>query len=148
MNKSTGRPPTDERRHQVNGLPCERRITGRRCPNGTALQAYRLDELDQTLLLRERRITALEVELRTDDGLRIKLEQNIITLRLANERLVISSVEAQRLADEIRSAKDLMGHMAHHDLLTDLPNRGLLLERLMQAIAHARRHGKQLAVLF
>ncbi|MEW6611422.1 MAG: EAL domain-containing protein [Pseudomonadota bacterium] len=39
-------------------------------------------------------------------------------------------------------------HQAMHDVLTDLPNRRSLEERLLQAIAQARRHGNQLAVLF
>ena len=37
--------------------------------------------------------------------------------------------------------------MAHHDSLTDLPNRTLLQERLEEALHHARR-GEQLAVLY
>jgi diguanylate cyclase (GGDEF)-like protein/PAS domain S-box-containing protein len=41
-----------------------------------------------------------------------------------------------------------MSHLAHHDPLTDLPNRSLLTERLTQAIALAGRHTRQLAVLF
>jgi diguanylate cyclase (GGDEF)-like protein/PAS domain S-box-containing protein len=41
-----------------------------------------------------------------------------------------------------------MSHLAQHDSLTDLPNRILLNDRLSQAIAMARRHGKKLAVLY
>ena len=41
-----------------------------------------------------------------------------------------------------------MSHLAQHDLLTDLPNRVLLTDRLGQAIALARRNSEQLAVLF
>jgi diguanylate cyclase (GGDEF)-like protein/PAS domain S-box-containing protein len=41
-----------------------------------------------------------------------------------------------------------MSHLAHHDYLTDLPNRLLLDDRLSQAIASARRNEQQLAVLF
>ena len=37
---------------------------------------------------------------------------------------------------------------AFHDALTGLPNRPLLLERLTQEMAHARRSARQLAVLF
>jgi len=39
-------------------------------------------------------------------------------------------------------------HMAIHDGLTDLPNRGLLLDRLSQAIAAAQRKKGKMAVLF
>ena len=39
-------------------------------------------------------------------------------------------------------------YRAYHDDLTGLPNRALLLERLNQEMAHSRRSGKQLAVLF
>ena len=38
-------------------------------------------------------------------------------------------------------------YLAQHDFLTDLPNRMLLNDRLTQAIAVARRHGRRLAVL-
>jgi len=40
-----------------------------------------------------------------------------------------------------------IAHMAHHDALTNLPNRLLLRERLEEALAHVRRGG-QLAVLY
>jgi diguanylate cyclase (GGDEF)-like protein/PAS domain S-box-containing protein len=41
-----------------------------------------------------------------------------------------------------------MSHLAHHDILTDLPNRMLLKERLTQAIAAAHRNGTGVAVVF
>jgi diguanylate cyclase (GGDEF)-like protein/PAS domain S-box-containing protein len=41
-----------------------------------------------------------------------------------------------------------MAHLAHHDGLTDLPNRVLLDDRLKQAIALASRRKRQLALLF
>ena len=39
-------------------------------------------------------------------------------------------------------------HQVFHDALTGLPNRALLMERLTQQLAHARRSGRQLAVLY
>jgi len=39
-------------------------------------------------------------------------------------------------------------HHAHHDALTGLPNRNLLMERLSLAIADAKRAGRHVAVLF
>ncbi|MGC1293643.1 MAG: diguanylate cyclase, partial [Alloacidobacterium sp.] len=41
-----------------------------------------------------------------------------------------------------------LSHLAQYDVLTDLPNRALLNDRLTQAIVSARRHGTPLAVLF
>jgi diguanylate cyclase (GGDEF)-like protein/PAS domain S-box-containing protein len=41
-----------------------------------------------------------------------------------------------------------MAHLAQHDILTDLPNRLLLKDRLTQAIAQARRNNTKVAVLF
>ena len=41
-----------------------------------------------------------------------------------------------------------LSHLAQHDFLTDLPNRMLVRDRLQQAIALARRHTRQIAVLF
>jgi len=46
-------------------------------------------------------------------------------------------VEAERIS-----------HLAHHDLLTGLPNRALLLDRLHQGLRQAKRNGEQLALLF
>lgn len=49
---------------------------------------------------------------------------------------------------QIKHSQAQLDHLAHHDALTDLPNRLLLNERLKQAIRHAERHDTQLALLF
>ena len=41
-----------------------------------------------------------------------------------------------------------LAHLAQHDVLTGLPNRGLVNDRLQQAIALARRHHRRVAVVF
>jgi len=46
-----------------------------------------------------------------------------------------------------RQAEQKIRHMAHHDALTDLPNRLLLRERLDDALAGTRRGDRELAVL-
>lgn len=48
---------------------------------------------------------------------------------------------------EQRKTQELIAHMAHHDLLTNLPNRGLMRDRLEQATARVKR-GDRIAVLF
>ncbi|MEW8052959.1 MAG: EAL domain-containing protein [Candidatus Thiodiazotropha sp.] len=52
------------------------------------------------------------------------------------------------LLEEVRQQKDNLQHIAHHDPLTNLPNRSLFLSRLKQAISKAKRTGMQMAVLF
>jgi diguanylate cyclase (GGDEF)-like protein/PAS domain S-box-containing protein len=39
-------------------------------------------------------------------------------------------------------------HMAHHDALTELPNRALFIDRVKQALARARWHSRGVAILF
>jgi len=50
-------------------------------------------------------------------------------------------------SDHVRDDADLR-HRASHDGLTELPNRATFLERLVQALARARRRGSWSAVLF
>lgn len=49
---------------------------------------------------------------------------------------------------QIKSSQLKLDHLAHHDALTDLPNRLLLNERLNQAIRHAKRVSSKLAIFF
>jgi diguanylate cyclase (GGDEF)-like protein/PAS domain S-box-containing protein len=49
---------------------------------------------------------------------------------------------------ERKRAEARIEHLAYHDLLTGLPNRRLLLDRLELALAQARRDRSQIAVLF
>ena len=60
--------------------------------------------------------------------------------------LVTWLLEDERKATADASAQ--IEHLAFHDTLTALPNRQLLLDRLERAIKGAKRHGKQVAVLF
>jgi diguanylate cyclase (GGDEF)-like protein/PAS domain S-box-containing protein len=49
---------------------------------------------------------------------------------------------------EQRRVEEQVRHMAHHDALTQLPNRTLLQDRVGQAIARAKRNDEVLALLF
>jgi diguanylate cyclase (GGDEF)-like protein len=52
-----------------------------------------------------------------------------------------------RLLQKLSSSQDELSHMAHHDSLTGLPNRRLLADRLLQALARSRRSGTRIALL-
>ncbi len=49
---------------------------------------------------------------------------------------------------ELEKAHEDLKHLATHDILTGLPNRSQLEERIKQAIAYASRYQRQLAVVF
>jgi len=49
---------------------------------------------------------------------------------------------------ERKRADEKIHYLAHHDILTGLPNRMVFTDRLSQAIAQARRHQSRFAVLF
>lgn len=51
------------------------------------------------------------------------------------------------ISDIIRS-QERLDYIAHHDLITDLPNRLLFNHRLKQSLALAQRNGWQVAVIF
>jgi diguanylate cyclase (GGDEF)-like protein len=63
-------------------------------------------------------------------------------------RLIELGTRIAGIAIERRRSEERIGHMAHHDDLTGLPNRALLDDRLAQALVQARRIGSRVALLF
>lgn len=103
---------------------------------------------EQKLRLRENTVASREKKIQEAEALRAALGHQMARLQQANEHLVVTTIQAQTLAEEIQQAKNRMGHMAHHDSLTGLPNRIMMKQSLIQAIALAKRHGTKLAVVF
>lgn len=74
--------------------------------------------------------------------------------RGAQDYLVKQKVDGNQLVRSLRYAierkrlEETIKRMAHHDALTNLPNRALLDDRLVVALAHARRNKEMLAVLY
>ncbi len=62
--------------------------------------------------------------------------------------LVMTQQDLRRSLEQLEEQRNELHYMAHHDLLTDLPNRLMLLDRLERAIGKARRSQRALAVLF
>ena len=47
-----------------------------------------------------------------------------------------------------KQQQEELEHMAHYDMLTNLPNRALFTDRMEQAMAQASRRGKQISVVY
>ncbi|MGA7181243.1 MAG: EAL domain-containing protein [Thiobacillaceae bacterium] len=97
---------------------------------------------------REEAATTRELEIGAAEALQVTSDDQMAKLRQANANLVVATIEAHALTEQVQSQKRALDHLAHHDVLTGLPNRSLLKDRLVQAIALAHRQGKQLALLF
>jgi diguanylate cyclase (GGDEF)-like protein len=63
-------------------------------------------------------------------------------------RALRHAVERQHILKHLEHSRMLERYLAYHDTLTKLPNRQLFFDRLVQAIAHARRSEASVAVLF
>ena len=97
---------------------------------------------------REGAATLREQGMRATERVHAEFEDHLRMLQQANANLVIASIEAHRLTEEVEAAKVELDHLAHHDVLTGLPNRMLLEDRLGQAIEVARRQGRKLATMY
>jgi diguanylate cyclase (GGDEF)-like protein/PAS domain S-box-containing protein len=69
------------------------------------------------------------------------LANDVSALKRAQEDLRFAAIQLQHDARRLE-------FLAHHDILTGLPNRAMFQERAREAVAHARRHDKTAAMLF
>jgi diguanylate cyclase (GGDEF)-like protein/PAS domain S-box-containing protein len=81
------------------------------------------------------------------DGVESAIEDSSAPIR-SRKGQVVGAVMVFHDVSETRATALKMTHLAHHDHLTDLPNRMLLTDRINQAISFSRRQRKRLAVLF
>ncbi len=64
------------------------------------------------------------------------------------QREIIGGVAIVSDVTEQIQAQEKIKHQAYFDALTDIPNRILLKDRVEQALAHYRRHGNLIAIMF
>lgn len=69
-------------------------------------------------------------------------------LSAANAQLHEVVEEKDALVADLRRSEEQVRELAYYDTLTSLPNRRLLLDRLGQALAQAKRHRHLMAILF
>jgi diguanylate cyclase (GGDEF)-like protein len=81
------------------------------------------------------------------DGVEAEIEDSAAPIHDRYGR-VIGAVMVFHDVSATRALSLKMSYLAHHDSLTDLPNRAVLSDRLAQALALAQRHTHQLALLF
>ncbi len=95
----------------------------------------------------ERGSASIEFQLMRHDGKAIPYLCNGVALRnLKGETTGFTGTG--RDISERKAAADHIHHMAHYDILTDLPNRSLLSDRLQQSINVCKRERKTLAIMF
>ncbi len=87
------------------------------------------------------------VVLRRRDGRHIEIEESASPITDRNG-LVTGAVMVLRDVTESMALTRRMEHLAQYDSLTDLPNRLLLQDRAQQAIAHAVRDRRSLALMY
>ncbi|MBA4709076.1 diguanylate cyclase domain-containing protein [Aquitalea aquatica] len=88
-----------------------------------------------------------EYWIRRKDGTAIPLSLSINTIsdedgRVLRRLAVFTDISAKM------EAEAQIHHLAHHDLLTNLPNRALFTERLSQVVAQAHRNQSHFTLLF
>ena len=81
------------------------------------------------------------------DGSELSIEDSAAPIYDGNGKLS-GAVIVFRDVSAVRAMTEKMAFLAHHDFLTQLPNRFLLNDRLTQAIEGAHRNHQRLGVLF
>ena len=81
------------------------------------------------------------------DGLESAIEDSAAPIR-DREGVAVGAVIVFRDVGEAHALVRKMAYVAQHDILTELPNRLLLNDRLIQAMGMAERHHNKVAVLF
>lgn len=94
-----------------------------------------------------RESVALEVGLLRHDGVTVPYLCNGVVLRNANGEVSGFTGTGRDISDR-KATLEQMHRMAHFDVLTGLPNRALLSERLQYAISLSKRNGGRLALMF
>jgi diguanylate cyclase (GGDEF)-like protein/PAS domain S-box-containing protein len=92
-------------------------------------------------------IKDINYQLRLADGVVIDVSISEIAQRDFDGRLTESLAVLNDLTDH-RAAEERIERLAYYDTLTGLPNRALMNDRILQAVAHAKRDNRQVGVFF
>ena len=98
------------------------------------------------------KIQILENEIANPDGT-VRKSHTTYTPRIINREVVgifvhiVDVTPIKNMEISLREAMEETEHLATHDFLTGLPNRVLFLDRMNQALALSKRHGRMVAVI-
>lgn len=96
---------------------------------------------------KDAQLKKLEIEMAMQDGMPHTLAVFLFPILDTSGKVTGINCTTHDITENKKN-ENLMGYLAYHDLLTDLPNRLLFLDRLNIAIQHATRTHTQLAVIF
>ncbi len=103
------------------------------------------EELMEQIRQIQDKSTLFETKHRRRDGSVFDVEIHAASVKIDGKPMLFASA---RDITERKKAAEQVQHLAHFDILTDLPNRALLSDRLQQAIAKAKRDKDRMALMF
>ena len=107
----------------------------------------RWDEFTRLLAVGEAAVQGFESAVRCRDGTIIWIAENARAVRDKDGRAIAYEGTVVDISTQ-RHDRETIEFMAYYDLLTELPNRVLLNDRLTLALAQAKRNEEMLAVMF
>ncbi|SQH74009.1 GGDEF domain protein [Shewanella benthica] len=103
-------------------------------------QSYQDKDLDLLNFVSQHIATAIEKKL-SAESLKSSYEQLEEKVVVRTRALAMLNQDLEKEVVQRRKAEEQLVYDASHDSLTGLPNRGMFMERLTQAVKHIRRHG-------
>lgn len=103
-------------------------------------QSYQDKDLDLLTFVSQHIATAIEKKL-SAESLKSSYEQLEEKVVVRTRALAMLNQDLEKEVAQRRKAEEQLVYDASHDSLTGLPNRGMFMERLTQAVKHIRRHG-------
>jgi diguanylate cyclase (GGDEF)-like protein len=98
-------------------------------------------------LQEDRTLHRAELEVYRKDGSKKWILVNVRAVSNADGKVVLHEGTTEDITER-KAAEQRVQFLAYYDALTELPNRALLRDRLLVALASARRHHEKVALLF
>lgn len=128
------------------GLGEDENIIGKRITDFHPEWAFQLLEREALAAVMSKGIWEGETALLNHNGKEVPLSQVVIGHRDSEGGLRYLSTIGRDIRDR-KAYEEQIRYLANFDGLTDLPNRTLLRDRVLQSMVHARRSGRAIALL-